>query len=70
MPVCPKCGEELDHLVRWQSGENKSFVFADKEQMEEDVEFVSNNQVDDYECPYCNETLFSDYNKAQAFIES
>lgn len=63
--ICPECGREINHLVNWESGENR-YEF-DGEEYETD-EFVGDGQINDYECPYCNETLATDEDKARKIL--
>ena len=62
---CPKCGEEIDHLINWVSGE-KRFRF-DGTDYEFD-EFVDDSGTNDYECPECNETLTTNEDDARKIL--
>ena len=69
---CPKCNAEIDHLNNYQSGEDHSKLYlnGDKEHIHyEDQEFQANGQVNDFECPECKETLFTDEDKAIKFLK-
>ena len=66
MPKCPKCGEEIDHLINVCSAwklyrfySNGSYEWID------DV----SGDVNEYECPECNEVLFTDEAEAQKFLK-
>lgn len=63
---CPKCGKEIEYLVNWVAGE-KSYEF-DGETYDSD-DFMDNCTVNDYECPECSETLFTDEEKAKKFLK-
>jgi len=67
MPKCPRCGEEIDYLRNWQSGETEYRLFSNGTYEGED--FVEDNKVNDYECPECSEVLFTDEEKAIAFLK-
>ena len=68
---CPKCNEEVDFLKHYESGENYYMVFdnEDGSLRYDEQEFQPDNKVSDYECPHCDETLFTDEKKALKFLE-
>ena len=65
---CPKCNKEIDWLKNYQSGE-MYYMFSDNNpNYYEEQEFQSDYKVNDYECPMCSETLFTDEDKALKFL--
>jgi len=66
MVICPKCKEEINFLLNFQSGEMR-YDF-DGEHYEDET-FIPDCSVNEYECPDCRETLFTDENKAREFLE-
>ena len=62
----PECKEEIDFLKNWESGENE-YIF-DKEGNYEGMGFSGNGQINDFECPMCNETLFTNEEEAIKFL--
>ncbi len=69
MPKCPKCGKEIDCLRNFQSGENAyDFYVEDGDTHYELDEFQPDNNINDYECPECSETLFTDEEEARKFL--
>ena len=67
MSKCPKCGEEIDYLNNWESGEMEYRLRPDGAY--EGMEFCSDNKSNDFECPECSEVLFTDEKKAIAFLK-
>ncbi len=67
MSICPKCKEEIDYLNNYISGEAK-YIF-DGESYNQDGDFQNDGKVSDYECPECQEVLFTDEEKAKEFLE-
>lgn len=67
MTKCTKCGEDLDYLDNWQSGEMWYKLRNDGkyEEVSFDVDFKKN----DFECPECGEILFTDEEKALKFLK-
>jgi len=68
MAICPKCKEEIEHLNNYVSGEAK-YIF-DGESYNQDGDFQNNEKVNDYECPECQEVLFTDEEKAKEFLKN
>jgi predicted RNA-binding Zn-ribbon protein involved in translation (DUF1610 family) len=70
MPKCPNCKKEIDHLIYIESGEmaytfrvlNKKDVFYEQK------EFYPDNSSMYFECPECNETLFTNIEDAINFL--
>jgi len=70
MPKCPECGEEIDYLKHYQSGEAYYHIkIVDKEIQYLEQPFIDDGKVNCYECPKCNKTLFTDEVDAIAFLE-
>jgi len=63
--MCPKCMKEISVMINFKSGE-KRFIFDGYEYHEED--FVTNGKTDDFECPECQETLFTCEKDAKNFL--
>jgi predicted RNA-binding Zn-ribbon protein involved in translation (DUF1610 family) len=65
MPKCPKCGEEIDHLINYCRGW-EMFAFDGEE-----YEYIDSFGVDEseYACPECDETLFTDEEEASKFLK-
>ena len=68
---CPKCKKEIDFLKNYVSGENYYMVWdnEDGSMRYEEQDFQTDNKVNDYECPHCSETLFTDEQKALKFLQ-
>jgi len=66
MSICPKCNHEINYLVNFSSGENR-WEFDGDDYAES--EFFSDGQVNDFECPECKETLFTEEEKAKEFLK-
>ena len=72
MPVCPKCGKEIDHLInfekRWEEFQFR--LSAEGEPVYEQTgETVPGDDPGEYECPECNNILFYDHLSAVAFLK-
>jgi len=74
VPICPKCHKEIDYLKNYVSGEN-SYTFSLSEFDGKTIsdydfgEFQTDGKTNDYECPNCSKLLFTDEEKARAFLE-
>jgi len=66
MSKCPKCKTEIDYLKNYQSGE-KAFYFDGDEY--DELGFYPDDRVNDYECPECNEVLFTSEEDAREFLK-
>jgi hypothetical protein len=79
MPICPKCQKSIDKLGLIQTEENEFVVRYDKE-VEEMEEEIIGDQVgmpyppkiikQEYFCPECNATLFTEREDAEKFLAS
>ena len=67
MVKCPKCKKEIDYLKHYESGEYYYKYFGNDEY--EGIEFLGNSKVIDYECPECQEVIFTDEDKAKKFLK-
>lgn len=71
MPKCPKCGEELDYLLDYSKCE-EVYEFSlkpDGEIQSEQVDRISEDTPDDFECPECKEVLFTKEEDAVKFLK-
>lgn len=68
MSICPKCKEEIESLKNYVSGE-ELYIF-DGNNYEQDGDFQPDNKVNDFECPECNDVLFTDEEKATNFLQN
>lgn len=68
---CPKCNKEVDFLKHYSSGEMYYQFEVETNSLGhyEEQEFLPDNKVNDYECPYCSETLFTNEKKALKFLQ-
>lgn len=66
MPKCPKCGKEIDCLNNWESGEMEYCLSLNGY---EGKDFVEDGKVNEYECLECSEVIFTDEEKAIAFLK-
>jgi len=70
MPVCPKCGEEIDYLINVCE---KTVCFEFTVNKNGFPEYSLDGETDNYaegtyECPECYETLFSNEDDAKEFL--
>lgn len=70
MAKCPKCGAEISELNRYVRGETKSRFMLDKQGDGQswEVDFFSDEDQEDYECPVCSEALTHDWDEAEAIL--
>ncbi|MFA5406888.1 MAG: hypothetical protein WC307_06045 [Candidatus Nanoarchaeia archaeon] len=66
MSKCPKCKQEINYLNNYQSGENHYRLDADGEY--ELIDFINDDKTNDFECPLCNEVIFTSEDKAYKFL--
>lgn len=66
MTKCPECGNEIGYLKNYVSGE-KIFLFYPDGEYSEDG-YVDDEKTNDYECPECQKTLFTDEQEALDFL--
>ena len=67
MPKCPKCGKEIDYLVNVESGDMDYRFNPDGDYYP--GEFLSDGGRNEYECPLCQATLFTDETTALEFLK-
>ena len=67
MSKCSECGEEIDHLVNVESGAMDYRFNPDGSY--EAGEFLSDGGRNEYFCPECQETLFTNETDALEFLE-
>jgi predicted RNA-binding Zn-ribbon protein involved in translation (DUF1610 family) len=65
MPKCPKCGEEIDHLINYCKSWEKFYFDG------EDYNYIDTISTDEneYACPECDETLFYNEEEAIEFLK-
>ena len=69
MAICPRCSEEIDHLSEYDKTEVMyHFSVVDGEVVYEREEYYADPTSIDWECPECNEVLFTVVEKAKAFL--
>jgi len=66
MAICPKCKAEIDYLNNYQTGESHSHFDGEDYETED---FQADGQTNDYECPECSETLFTNEEEATKFLK-
>ena len=66
MPRCPKCGEEIDHLVYWEKAWRRAEFEADGEYHDWETHPTDSFY---YACPCCGEKLFRSEEKALNFLK-
>ena len=76
MPKCPKCDGDIDHLILLETKENEYEATYDAEG--ETLEFKNTEEwtgnptgkvlKEEYSCPKCHVTLFTDEEAAKAFF--
>lgn len=72
MAICPKCKKEIEELINIQSGWNSYKMsvngynfYADYDE----IEFNVDDNVNDFNCPKCDTTLFTSEDKAIGFLK-
>ena len=71
MARCPKCGREIDHLNYWSlEWVKRSYWVNDDGEGEwsSSKDWVSTDNDDEYECPWCCEVLFHSEEEAREFL--
>lgn len=53
---CPICGERIDHLKLYVSGAMEYYM--DEEENYEEVEFHTDEDIEEFQCPECSTVLF------------
>ena len=71
MAKCPKCGNEIDHLINWVRQDVGYYFSVDSEGNEENRFMDESCYIDDgeYECPKCQAVLFEDTELALEFLK-
>lgn len=67
MPKCPKCGTEIEYLNNWESGEMGYKLFPNGDY--EGMEFTTDGGTNEYVCPECKKTLFTNETDALEFLK-
>ena len=68
MPKCPKCGEEIGELILG-SLEWRYYHFNAYPEYEP-LDGDNDSQEEHYNCPKCDAELFTDFDKALAFLNT
>ena len=66
MSKCPECGEEIDYLHNVESGDMDYRFNPDGSY--ESGDFMTDGGKNEYECPKCRKTLFTNETDAQEFL--
>ena len=71
MPVCPKCGKEIDRLNVYQQEQTKNELSLDAQGDIQSIEIETYDaQTQDIECPECSQTLsIYDWDEAERFLK-
>jgi predicted RNA-binding Zn-ribbon protein involved in translation (DUF1610 family) len=71
MPKCPSCGREIKELRARMTDSGRMYVDEDGEVVCEWLsEIYGDEQLGfEFECPECEEVIFTDYVEAEAFLE-
>lgn len=74
MAKCPKCKKEIEALTNIQSGWNRYILHLVKSGKNcfpdyDFKEFETDNNVNEYYCPRCDELLFTNEDKAINFLK-
>jgi hypothetical protein len=67
MPECPKCNEEIDHLVNYSHGWNR-YIFSDDGGYSHRDFIFDDSKDDEFNCPHCGSILFVDEKIALEFL--
>jgi len=72
MPKCPKCNSNIDYLVYYGKALEKASLFlSDSKTAEYDNwDTIGIGTTPEYECPECNEVLFTDEEEAVKFLKN
>ena len=66
MSKCPECGKEIDYLYNLESGDMEYRLNPDGDY--EGMEFATDGGRNEYECPECRKTLFTNETDALEFL--
>jgi len=70
MAICPKCKEEIEHLIFIESGYMRYTCYYGKDMLEyEQKEFEPDDNVMMFLCPKCNSELFNSPDEAEDFLK-
>ena len=69
--ICPKCNKDIDHLINTTTGALTLYMSTDKQGdlQYETGEFEPDDITDEYQCPECDEVLFTKEEEAIAFLK-
>ena len=69
MPKCPRCREEVDHVILIQTKiKRREFkIYADKEEEVQTIQPFS-GETERYYCPKCNVQIFYTESEAKEFL--
>lgn len=67
---CPKCEKEIDKLHNIQSGEMVYDFDGENYERNRHQDFFTDDRVNTWNCPECDEVLFTDEEKAKEFLMS
>ncbi len=68
MPSCPYCYKELDHL-RFEMGQTSAGTFTTSQGHEYDCQVGGGPDWEDYFCPECGTSLFTEQQEAEDFLD-
>ena len=71
MPICPKCHKEINGLRNIVSGNFRYDMWVDGSDKirYDEVDFMSDDNVNEWWCPECGEVLFISENEAEKFLK-
>ncbi len=72
MPVCPKCKKQVRFLERFSNEERKEKFQIGSDGHAEAIwidTYMQDDGIEDFECPFCDEVLFKDWDKAEAWLK-
>jgi predicted RNA-binding Zn-ribbon protein involved in translation (DUF1610 family) len=73
MPKCPKCGKTIEFLKDYMTGVTQVFYFSLNDDGSPDYcddELILEGGRDEFACPECGETLFTNEEDAINFLKS
>jgi hypothetical protein len=74
MPLCPKCANQIDHLINSRSAVVTRVMIKNPDGSanylkEGEIIFMDPKVIDEYGCPVCSATLFTSEAEALAFLQ-
>jgi len=70
MAVCPKCKAVINDLDMRRTGREDARMFIEGDYaLYDNEEFESDGEMSWYNCPECNEELFTDWDDAEKFLK-